>query len=412
MASEEQLTSQRTGPRLLACLTDPASTQVVRDFAIAQRWRNASIIEGGIVSAQGQLQQQVAPNLLIVDVDDAEDPVQALYALADLCPPEMSVITIGQRNDLNLYRDLIELGVSDYLPKPITVPMLERALKRGKQRTQNGSNEETQKAQIITLMGARGGVGTTTVAAGLAWCLAHLQHRTVALVDLDLHFGNLALSLDLVPGPGLREALEYPARIDARLLSSATLHESPQLSVLAAEEPLVDQPQVAAGAADAMATVLRADCDFIIVDLPRHLDDSVRRMITIASTVGIVTDLSLTAARDTLRLAEFNKILSPTAKHMVIGNQVGSVHRGEVGRPEFERVVGLNLDFAVPFEPQTALTTSSMGTALPAALRNSKAALEIIAMAEQLSGIEAPQKKSFSASKFLPTLPSWLKRSA
>jgi pilus assembly protein CpaE len=410
MASEEQLTSQATGPRLLACLGDPGSMQVVRDFAIAQRWRNASIVEGGIVAAQGQLQQQAAPNLLIVDLDDAEDPVQALYALADLCPPEMSVITIGQRNDLNLYRDLMELGVTDYLPKPITVPMLERALKRGKR--SQGGGEDAQKAQIITMMGARGGVGTTTVAAGLAWCLAHLQHRNVALVDLDLHFGNLALNLDLVPGPGLREALEYPARIDTRLLASAILHESPQLSVLAAEESLIDQPQVAAGAADALATVLRADCDFIIVDLPRHLDDSVRRMITIGSTIGIVTDLSLSAARDTLRLAEFNKILSPTAKHIVIGNQVGSPHRGEVGRPEFERVVGLNLDFAIPFEPQTALTTSSTGTALPAALRNSKATLEIIAMAQQLSGAEAPQKRSFSASKFLPALPSWLKRSA
>jgi pilus assembly protein CpaE len=111
-----------------------------------------------------------------------------------------------------------------------------------------------------------------------------------------------------VPGPGLREALEYPARMDARLLGSAMLHESPQLSVLAAEEPLVDLPQVAAGAADALVTVLRADCDFIIVDLPRHLEEIVRRTITVATTIGVVTDLSLAAARDTLRLVEFNRI--------------------------------------------------------------------------------------------------------
>jgi pilus assembly protein CpaE len=346
---------------------------------------------------------------LIVDIDDAEDPVQALYALADLCPPEMSVIAIGQRNDLNLYRDLMELGVTDYLPKPITVANLERSLRRGKR----GPNaEETRKAQIITLMGARGGVGTTTVAAGLAWCLAHIHHRSVALVDLDLHFGNLALSLDLVPGPGLREALEYPARIDGRLLASAMLHESPQLRVLAAEEPLIDQPQVAAAAADAVLSVLRTDCDFIIADLPRHLDDMVRRMITIGTTVGVVTDLSLAAARDTLRLAEFNKVLSPTAQHLVIGNQVGAAHRGEVGRAEFERVVGLKLDSAIPFEAQTALTTSSTGTALPAALRNSKAAAEIGALATKLCGEEVPAKHSLISKKLLPSLPGWLKRSA
>jgi len=408
MASDE-LTPIATGPRLLACLGDPASAQVVRDFAAAQRWRNAAIVEGGVVAAHDQLQSQTAPNLLIVDVDDTEDPVQALYALAEFCPPEMSVIAIGQRNDLNLYRDLIELGVTDYLPKPITVQMLERALKRNKR---GHGGDEPSKAQIITLMGARGGVGTTTVAAGLAWCLAHLHHRSVAVVDLDLHFGNLALSLDLVPGPGLREALEYPARMDQRLLGSAMLHESPQLSVVAAEEPLVDLPQVAAGAADALVTVLRADCDFIIVDLPRHLEEIVRRTITVATTIGVVTDLSLAAARDTLRLVEFNRVLSPTAKHMVIGNQVGAPHRGEVGRTEFERVVGLSLDGAIPFEAQAALTTSSMGTALPAALRNSKAAAEFAALAEQICGVQAPKKRSLLPKKLLPGLPGWLKRSA
>jgi pilus assembly protein CpaE len=408
MANEE-LTPVATGPRLLACLDDPASAQVIRDFAAAQRWRNVAIVDGGIVAAHGQLQTQAAPNLLVVDIDDTEEPVQALCALAELCPPEMSVITIGQANDLNLYRDLIELGVTDYLPKPITVAALERALKRSK-RAQGEA--ENAKAQVITMMGARGGVGTTTVAAGLAWCLAHLHHRSVALVDLDLHFGNLALSLDLVPGPGLREALEYPARMDARLLASAILHESPQLSVLAAEEPLIDIPQVATGAADAMVTVLRNDCDFIIIDLPRHLDEIVRRTITIANSIAVVTDLSLTAARDTLRLVEFNRVLSPTAKHLVIGNQVGAPHRGEVGRTEFERVVGLGLDFAVPFEAQTALTTASMGTALPAALRNSKAAAELEALAQQICGVEAPKKKSLLSSKLLPGLPGWLKRSA
>src|SRR6185437_10684528 len=189
-------------------------------------------------------------------------------------------------NDLNLYRDLIELGLADYLTKPITVEMLERALRRSKR---GAGGEDTKPAQIVALMGARGGVGTTTIAAGLAWCLAHQHRRQVALADLDLHFGNLALSLDLVPGPGLREALEYPARMDARLLGSAMLHESPQLSVLAAEEPLVDLPEVTPGAADALVNVLLSDHDIVIFDLPRRLDELVRRTIAVATTVGIVT---------------------------------------------------------------------------------------------------------------------------
>jgi pilus assembly protein CpaE len=332
-----------------------------------------------------------------------------MMALAEIAPPEMNVVAIGRHNDLNLYRELLELGVADYLTKPINVAMFERALRRGKR---GPGGEEPKTAQIIAMIGARGGVGTTTVAAGLAWCLAHLHRRSVALADLDLHFGNLALSLDLVPGPGLREALEYPARMDARLLSSAILHESPQLSVLAAEEPLVDLPEVTPPAVDALVNVLRADHDIVIFDLPRHLDEIVRRTITIATTVAVVTDLSVVAARDTLRLIELNRNLAPSAQHKILGNQVGAPHRGEVGRAEFERVVGRPLDLAIPFEPQTALTTSSTGTALPAALRNSKAAAEIAALAQQIGGAEASQKRSFLPTKLLPRMPGWLKRSA
>jgi Flp pilus assembly CpaE family ATPase len=74
--------------------------------------------------------------------------------------------------------------------------------------------------------------------------------------------------------------------------------------------------------------------------------------------------------------------------------------------------VGLNLDGAVPFEPHAALTTSSMGTALPAALRNSKAAAELAALAEQICGVQAPKKRSLLTKKLLPGLPGWFKRSA
>jgi len=396
-------------PGLVACLGDAESAQVIRAFAAARRWPNAHVMEGGVRAALGHLQQQPAPTLLVVDIDDAQEPVQALAALAEIAPPEMSAIAIGRHNDLNLYRDLIELGLADYLTKPITVEMLERALRRSKR---GAGGEDTKPAQIVALMGARGGVGTTTIAAGLAWCLAHQHRRQVALADLDLHFGNLALSLDLVPGPGLREALEYPARMDARLLGSAMLHESPQLSVLAAEEPLVDLPEVTPGAADALVNVLRSDHDIVIFDLPRRLDELVRRTIAVATTVGIVTDLSLAAARDTLRLAEFARALAPGAQQKILGNHVGAPHRGEVGRAEFERVIGKPLDLAIPFEPQTALATSSTGTALPAALRNSKATAEIAALARAIAGAEQAKKRSFLGAKLLPRRPAWLKRSA
>ena len=390
--------------RILACVADLETGQVVRELSETWGWQNPIIHDGGIAEARAALEQAAAPNLLIVDIDGSNDPAGDLYALAAFCPPDINVIAVGKRNDLALYRNLIELGVTEYLNKPLTVAMFERALRRGQRAAP--TNTDRRQTQLVTLIGARGGVGTTTLATGLAWCITQLHQQTVSAVDLDLHFGNLGLSLDLAPSAGLREVLEYPTRIDSRLLGSAMMDAGTRLRVLAAEEPLIDQLRAAPAAADAIVSVLRTDCDFIIVDLPRHLDDMVRRMITLASTSIVVTDLSLSAARDALRLLEFCKLLAPAARHLVVANQVGAAHRGETGRAEFERATRITLDHVIPFEASTALATASSGKPLPAALRNSKAAEAMRNIAVQLCGAtaDAPQKRSL--------LPTWLRRSA
>jgi pilus assembly protein CpaE len=300
--------------------------------------------------------------------------------------------------------------------------MLENSL-RGEKRANAGMAPRNQ-AQIVAFLGARGGVGTTTVAGSVAWALAHVYQKRVALLDFDLHLGNLALSFDLVPAPGLREALEYPARIDSRLLSMAMVQESPRLKVLAGEEPLVDDIHVAPGAVDAMLNVLRGDNDFILVDLPRHLDETTRRLLTLCGTIGIVTDLSLASARDTLRLSDFAKTMTPAARHLNIANNVGAKHRGEIAQAEFERVTAIHLDYAIPFEPAAALTTSSTGNVLTSAMRHTKAAGVLRDIAMRLAGYEqkAAKKSMLSSLTSLPKLsgglnpaallPSFLKRSA
>jgi pilus assembly protein CpaE len=412
-----------TGPRLLACVAEPETQQATRDLAAAQGWRNPVVIEGSIAAAQDYISKSAPPNLLIVDIDDVDDPVKSLGELAELCPPEMMVIALGKRNELSLYRDLIELGLTDYLLKPVTLAMLERSL-RGEKRPKSGlGSGNKNQAELIAFMGVRGGVGTTTMAGSVAWCLAHLYQKRVALLDLDLQFGNLALSLDLVPAPGLREALEYPSRLDSRLLSTAMLEESARLKVLAAEEPLLDQMHVAPGAIDTMLNVLRSDFDFIVADLPRVLSEENRRMMTLAGTVGLVTDLSLAAARDLLRLSDFAKTMTPSARHMIVANYVGAKHRGEIAKADFERVTALEIAHVVPFEPTAAFTTSSTGNVLPAALRYTPAAAAMRAMAMHISGIKpAAAKDSIFAklpklalpANFAPKslVPGFLKRSA
>jgi len=148
------------------------------------------------------------------------------------------------------------------------------------------------------------------------------DHATT-LIDLDLHFGNLALSLDLEPGRGLREALENPERTDSMLLAAAMVNDAEKLPILATEQPLEDLLHFDPSAVAPLLTALAEDYDCLVVDLPRNLDGMARQVIAAADTTVIVTDLSLSALRDTHRLVELSKSLESRSKPLVVadGNQ-------------------------------------------------------------------------------------------
>src|SRR5262249_32861281 len=154
--------------------------------------------------------------------------------LGDVCEPGTNVIAIGDHNDVALFRDLQAAGVSDYLVKPLTRELLTKALTL----RVNGSGDMGRSAatlklgKMIAFIGARGGVGTTTLAANLAWHLANRQSRRVALVDLDLQHGDCPLLFNADTTPGLRDALANPLRLDPLLLDRIMTQHGERLFIL------------------------------------------------------------------------------------------------------------------------------------------------------------------------------------
>ena len=378
---------------LLAVVADNVTRETVSRVAEQQGWPHARIERGGIGAALVAV-EAAAPRLLLVDLSDAGDPVAALDALAEGCPPDMAVLAIGTVNDVALYRRLIGMGVADYLVKPVSAEALQEALLRAAappQRDAPAASGEARPARVVAMVGARGGAGTTTAAIATAWCMVHDQGLRVTLLDLDLHFGSLALQLDLEARRGLGEALQNPERIDALLLAGAMSSESERLRVLAAEEPLEEDAAIEPDAADALLAALSSDADAVVVDLPRRLDALHRHVLTAADTVVIVTDLSLPAMRDATRLVALCKRLrgggAGSAQPLVVANRVTG-GRGEVPRGEFEKAVGTKIDVVVPFDNTAAIAVAESGKAWPVAAQSSKATAAFRRLAPLLSGTE------------------------
>jgi pilus assembly protein CpaE len=245
---------------------------------------------------------------------------------------------------------------------------LERAL---------GTRAKAQAAprgRVVTVFGSRGGVGGTTVAVNLAWLLAHEAGRKVALVDLDLRLGTVALSLDLEPTHGLREVLESPDRIDSLFVSSAMARASETLCVLSAEEPLGDHLRIDPAAFDALTADLRANFDWIVVDAPRAANIPEDRILAHADKVVLVSDRSLAGMRDAVRLAGWIKSSTSRAELSVVVNKAGMHAKAEVPRADFERGIETKIAQELPFDPKTAGAASNAGRPIAVAAKGSAVA--------------------------------------
>ncbi|HYM01605.1 MAG TPA: AAA family ATPase [Stellaceae bacterium] len=382
--------------RFVACVADDVTRETVSRAVAHLGWPNAKVRPGGLDTARRSIDITSPPRLVLVDLAEAADPVTGIAELAQLCGPGTRFLTIGAVNDVSLYRQLMALGVADYLVKPVSSDVLCDALTAAL-RVEEPAPGSRQATRIFAFIGARGGVGTTTLAISTAWLLVHEFKLRTALVDLDLHFGNMALSLDLEPGRGLRDALEHPERTDSLLLASAMVSEGDKLPILASEEPLEEELHFDATAVTPLLSALAQDYECLVVDLPRSLDGLARQVISSADATMVVSDLSLASLRDTMRIVDLARTLQAPAKPLIIANQIGASHRGEVGQPEFERGIGGSIDIGIPFDVKAALAVAHSGKALPAAASSSKAAIEIRKLATRLAGREAKKSSGLLA---------------
>src|SRR5262247_908198 len=175
------------------------------------------VMQGGAKEAVDYLAAGAPPRILIVDVSDSNKPLSAMLPIIAAFAEDTRVIAIGALNDIELYREMIEAGISDYLVKPVTDKAMSTAVERAQQRKAAAAIAaaepeakvvpDTGKRSLVAVMGTRGGVGASTVAMNLAWLMANDHKRDTMLVDLDLQGGTIALALDVEPSHGLREVL-------------------------------------------------------------------------------------------------------------------------------------------------------------------------------------------------------------
>lgn len=384
---------------VMAFVADDVTRQTMIRLAADQKWRDPVIATGGIEAARKELRSSASPGLLIVDLSESKsDPLAEINDLAELCEPGTRVIALGTANDVRLYRSLIDAGVTDYLVKPVTAGDLARTVNQAVS-SQKPDPAEGKPGRITAMIGARGGVGASTVALNLAWILSQEQGQKVVLVDMDLTFGTIALSLDIEPGSGFRDVLQNPSRIDPLFLERASLRVNDTLAILGTEDPLVGGGHWSAEAFVPMMTELSKTFDHIVLDIPRALAVQHPELLAAAMTIVLVTDLSLPAMRDALRIRSMVQETAPHTNLKFVVNHARPVSKGDMPLSEFERSIDASIACDIPFDAKGAAQAAGAGRPLAAVAKKSKGTEALRKMCQSMALTKAKKKKGFALAR-------------
>ncbi|TVS00252.1 MAG: pilus assembly protein CpaE [Rhodospirillales bacterium] len=389
-------TGSGTGGRkpLAAFVADAATEAHVRRVTAALAWADADVISATPAEAVKRLASSPTPARLLIDLSGSVDPLADLELIADVCDQETPLIAIGTVNDVDLYRKLLAAGVDDYLVKPVASETLAAALTAlgaaGADKEDKASREPL--GRLVAVIGARGGVGSTTVAVNTAWLLAHDLNLKTALVDLDLYFGTCALALDVEPGRGFRLALESPGRIDNLFLERVMVRISDLFYLLAAENDLefyhtVDRDTLRE-ALHVLVQTIRRNFKITVFDLPRHAARTQVSLLTPPASLVLVSDPSLAGLRDTIRLAKMLKHLAPEAELSVVLDRCGEIKGAELAQKEFEQDGTIKVSSVIPFEAKPTVASTAAGKPLVCVATRSRTARVLKDLAVRLSGTD------------------------
>src|SRR5215469_3044024 len=291
---------------------------------------------GGIAAAAAAYRSAPTPNVVIIESESRDDELLAgLDQLAEVCDPGTRVIVIGRANDIVLYRELVRRGISDYLIGPVATLDVIRAVS-----SLFGTPDAKPLGRTIAVVGAKGGVGASTVAHNIAWSIARDMRLDAVVADLDLPFGTAGLDYNQDPPQGIADAVLSPERIDTafvdRLLSKCT----DNLSLLAAPATLERVYDFGTDAFDAIFDVLRGSVPFIVLDVPHVWSGWTKRTLIGADSILIVAGPDLANLRNAKNMVDLLRAGRPNdhRPHYCL-NHVGIPKRPEIKAEEFAKAL-------------------------------------------------------------------------
>jgi len=362
---------------------------------------------GGIAAAVETFAASATPNVIVIESESGGDGLLGgLDSLAEVCDAGTRVVVIGRHNDVLLYRDLVRRGVSEYLISPVTAIDVVRAICG-----LFSAPDAKPVGRVIAVIGAKGGVGASTIAHNVGWAIARDLRIDTVVGDLDLGFGTAGLDYNQDPPQGIADAVFSPDRVDNafvdRLLSKCTDH----LSLLAAPATLDRVYDFATEAFDSIFDSLRATVPCIVLDVPHQWTGWTKHTLIAADDILVVAGPDLANLRNAKNLLDLLRAARPNDHRPFYAlNQIGVPKRPEIKPADFAKALEDEPAAIIPFEPQVFGTAANNGQMI-AELSSSHRTAEVFRqLAHTLTG--RAEAKKVKTGFLSPLIGKLMKRSA
>jgi len=400
--SEIRVTEQPV-PRITihASCDRPEIADIVSGIAADRRLARAeiSVDPGGIDAAIARFASQASPNLLILDtLMQGQAMLRSLDRLAQVIEEGTKVVIIGAVNDIALFRELMSRGVSEYIVPPIQPLDLIRTI--------CGLYVNPDKpfaGRVISVIGARGGIGASTIAHNIAWSIAERQESSATLLDLDLSFGTAALDFNQDPPQSIADALMAPDRVDDVFLERVTTKQTQRLQMLTAPATLEREFELDPQSYETVIERVRRTSPYVVLDLPHAWTSWVKHTMLAADDAIIVAGPDLASLRNTKNIMDLLKAMRPyDAPPTVVLSMVGVPKRPEIPFKDFAEALGAEPIASIPFDPQLFGMAANNGQMIGEVAPQSKTALALDALAASLTGRKPAEPKKATLADKIP----------
>jgi pilus assembly protein CpaE len=351
---------------------------------------------GGLVAALEAYSGAATPNVILIEHGgNGIDLLSGLDRLSEVCDAGTKLVVVGRLNDIVLYRELVRRGVSDYVVSPVSPLDIVRTISH-----LFSKPDSEPLGRVLAVIGAKGGVGSSTVAHNIAFAASRDLRLNSVIADLDLAFGTAGLDFNQDPPQGIADAVFSPDRVDAafidRLLSKCTDH----LSLLAAPATLDREYDFGVEAFDTILDALRGTVPYIVLDLPHMWTAWAKRALVGADEVLFVAAPDLANLRNVKNMFDFTRGARPNDRPpLYLLNQVGMAKRPEVRSADFAKALDAEPVASIPFDPQLFGTAANNGQMIAEVSASHKIAEIFLSLAKTLTGraeVKKEKKDLFS----------------